>query len=292
MLPSTIVTLAWCGASRVVVNSRAPVRARLSATAIEATLGGAEAQRAEFFALMPSEKLPGVSLDLRLFASKEEDHFQAKVFARQEGTAPQWKDVGTVAVEKEAQLGEAVSKQRSLIARWAYEAINDFETNELLLDLGAPLELAYATRPPKAPFWEKQAQMVPVPVAEGAPFAPALRCGFLGKISREYRGGGATARYERIVLGQPPETPEARNEHWGASNGPYGESCADANALGPALGSRPAAPVLPSPSLHTQRLTQKKGLASPHGPPSLRQASTRSTPRRSRSCMDARRPPS
>ena len=33
-----------------------------------------------------------------------------------------------------------------------------------------------------------------------APFSPDLRCGFLGKVSREYRGGGVSARYERIEL--------------------------------------------------------------------------------------------
>ena len=34
-----------------------------------------------------------------------------------------------------------------------------------------------------------------------------MRCGFLGVLAREYRGGGVSARYDRIVLGQPPEVP-------------------------------------------------------------------------------------
>ena len=61
-----------------------------------------------------------------------------------------------------------------------------------------------------------------VPVPADAPFEPSLRCGFLGKTSREYRGGGVMARYERIVLGQPPAVPPPRSENWGSSGGPYG----------------------------------------------------------------------
>ena len=31
--------------------------------------------------------------------------------------------------------------------------------------------------------------------------------GFLGQVAREYRGGGVSARYERIEIGKPPEVP-------------------------------------------------------------------------------------
>ena len=31
-------------------------------------------------------------------------------------------------------------------------------------------------------------------------YEESLRCGFLGKPAREYRGGGVSARYDRIVL--------------------------------------------------------------------------------------------
>jgi len=36
-----------------------------------------------------------------------------------------------VAAATEAELTPAVAAQRPLIERWAYEVINDFETNEL-----------------------------------------------------------------------------------------------------------------------------------------------------------------
>ena len=37
--------------------------------------------------------------------------------------------------------------------------------------------------------------------------AEDVRCGFLGVLAREYRGGGVSARYDRIVLGQLPQVP-------------------------------------------------------------------------------------
>lgn len=221
MLAVWLAAAAWVGPTAS-PRSAFAARSRNPLAIVEATAACVEEQKAEFFALMPSEKLPEVSLDLRLFASKKDDKFQAKVFARQEGTVARWTDVGTVAVVDEAKFEAAVAKQRALIERWAYEVCNDFETNALLLNRDEPVELGWAVRPPKAPFWEKQPTLKPVPVAMGAAFEPSLRCGFLGKVGREYRGGGATARYERIVLGQPPEKPEARNKHWGASGGPYG----------------------------------------------------------------------
>jgi len=191
-------------------------------TPIEATAACAEEQRSEFFALMPSEELPRVSLDLRLFASKADDHYQAKVYARQEGTVSKWADVGMVAVEEDGLFAAAVAKQRALITRWAYEVCNDFETNELLMNLDDPIELAWAVQPPKAPFWEKQLEIRLSTLPTDATFEPDMRCGFLGKVSREYRGGGAMPRFERIVLGQPPAVPERRSENWGSSGGPYG----------------------------------------------------------------------
>lgn len=197
-------------------------RTRSLVAKIEATPECAEEQKEEFFALMPSENLPAVSLDLRLFASKADDNFQAQVFARQDGTFPTWKDVGTIATTDEQLFEQAVAKQRPLIERWAYEVCNDFETNELLLDLEKPVELCYAARPPEVPFWEEKPKLKQVDVPADASFEPSLRCGFLGKTAREYRGGGVMARYERIVLGQPPAVPLPRSENWGSSGGPYG----------------------------------------------------------------------
>ena len=52
------------------------------AMAVEANAAGAEEQKEAFFELMPSEKLPEVSLDLRAFRSKDKDHTMASVFAR------------------------------------------------------------------------------------------------------------------------------------------------------------------------------------------------------------------
>ena len=135
---------------------------------------------------------------------------------------PRWKDVGTIAVETDGNFAAAVAKQRPLITRWAYEACNDFETNELLLDLDQPVELAWAVQPPKAPFWQKQPEIQLETVGEATAFDAGLRCGFLGRTGREYRGGGAVARYEKIVLGKAPEVPEARGKYWGMSGGPYG----------------------------------------------------------------------
>ena len=39
-----------------------------------------------------------------------------------------------------------------------------------------------------------------------APYDASLVCGFLGRPGRESRGGGVTARYDRIVF--PPTAPE------------------------------------------------------------------------------------
>ena len=175
---------------------------------IEANNKCAEEQRAEYFALMPSEKLPEVSLDLRAFASKKDDNVQAGVFARQVGTVERYTNVGYVACLDEASLSAAVAKQRDLIVRWAYESCNDFETNALLmkLDDGAePIQIAWAKQPEPQSMLDKMMGK-PAPknmvteVPPDTPFDPDTRCGFLGKVSREYRGGGVSSRYERIVL--------------------------------------------------------------------------------------------
>lgn len=71
-----------------------------------------------------SQKLPSVSLDLRAWASKEEDFFIAGIFARQDGTVPKWKNIGSVATVEEGRITQAVAKQYELIARWAYEVQN------------------------------------------------------------------------------------------------------------------------------------------------------------------------
>ena len=118
-----------------------------------------------------------------------------------------WKNVGYVACLEQADLTPAVAKQRALITRWAYEALNDFETNALLMRIDGPepIELAWALAPPKqSPLDALMGKPKPVnlvtEVPPDAPFSPDLRCGFLGKVSREYRGGGVSARYERIEL--------------------------------------------------------------------------------------------
>lgn len=218
MLVAIFATVAWLGPPTAAVGRARPI----VASAIEATPEGAEAQRNEFFALMPSENLPKVSLDVRLFASKKDDNFQAKVFARQEETVPKWKDIGTIACTDESQFSAAVAKQRALITEWANQVCNDFETNTLVLDLSKPVEIAWGTEPPKAQFWEKQEPIKLERVPADASFGEDLRCGFLGKPAREYRGGGVSPRFERIVLGQPPEVPAPRSENWGNSGGPYG----------------------------------------------------------------------
>ena len=58
----------------------------------------------------------------------------------------------------------------------------------------------------KAPA-EPPAKAVVLP---GAAFDDTCRCGFLGVLAREYRGGGVSARSDRIVLGKDPETPVRR----------------------------------------------------------------------------------
>jgi len=165
-----------------------------------------------FFDLMPSEKLPTVSLDLRAYASREEDKgFQAKVFARQEGTVPRWKDVGTVASLNSELLSQAVAKQRPLIARWAYLVCNDFTTGNLLMQVDGPtIELSWATQPPKpGPFdalFGKEIKLELNEVPTGQPFDESMCCGFLGKPGREVKGGGALPRFERIEF--PETSPE------------------------------------------------------------------------------------
>lgn len=179
---------------------------------IEPTEECAEAQRAAYFEMMPSRKLPTVSLDLRAFASTKDDAFEAGVFARQEGRVDSWTNIGSIATVDPGCFTDAVAKLQPLICRWAYEVCNDFETNELLLDLDAPIELSWAVKPPKPSFWEalqgkKEDAPVFTPVPEQAAFDEDLSCGFLGVLAREYRGGGVSARYERIVIGKPPEMP-------------------------------------------------------------------------------------
>jgi len=187
-----------------------------SIVAVEATEASAVEQRAQYFALMPSRKLPEVSLDLRAFASKEDDHVEAGVFARQAGTVPEWRNIGVVAAEEDGKLTPAVAKQFDLITRWAYEVCNDFETNTLLMQLdGAPIEIAWAIKPPVPSLFEKlqgKEEEPPafVEVAPGTAFDDGLRCGFLGSLARQYRGGGVSARNDRIVIGQPPEVPVRR----------------------------------------------------------------------------------
>ena len=114
------------------------------------------------------------------------------------------------------------------------QVINDFETNALRLDLERPIELAWAVQPAPVSFLDslrgaKPEAVVytpvpaeaaaaagdePRPLREEAPGEPAARgageaprAGFLGVLMREYRGGGVSARYERIVLGREPEVP-------------------------------------------------------------------------------------
>ena len=189
-----------------------PPRASVWLSAIEPMQESAEAQRAGYFDLMPSRSLPKFSFDTRLLASTADDACEAGVFVRQEPAVPQWRNVGSIAAAEEALFSAAVAKQRALIERWAYEACNDFETNELVMDLEAPMELAWSVEPAKPSFFDslqgvKPADPVFSAVPADAEFDEDLRCGFLGVLAREYRGGGVSARYERIVIGQEPETP-------------------------------------------------------------------------------------
>ena len=62
-----------------------------------------------------------MSLDLRAWASKEDDCTTAGIFVRQDGTVPKWKNIGAVAATEEGLLTQAVAKQYELIVRWAYE---------------------------------------------------------------------------------------------------------------------------------------------------------------------------
>jgi len=175
----------------------------------------AQRQRDAYFSLMPSKELPTVSLDLRAWASKDDDNFDAGVFARQAGTVSLWKNVGTVATVDKGALTAAVAAQRGLIVRWAYELITDFETNRriMTLDDGQPMiEIAWAVRPAKPGFFEslmgkEEDAIVYTEVPPDAAFDASLRCGFLGKLAREYRGGGVSARSDRIVIGKEPEVP-------------------------------------------------------------------------------------
>ena len=187
----------------------------LTMSAIEASEEQAVAQRESYFAMMPSKKLPTVSLDLRAFASTDDDASEAAAFARQASTVDDWKNIGTVSAGSDSDLTAAVARQRPLIERWAYEVCNDFETNELKMSLdddAPPIEIAWAVRPPKPGFLDglmgkKEEPIEQIVVPPDAAFAEDVRCGFLGVLAREYRGGGVSARYDRIVLGQLPQVP-------------------------------------------------------------------------------------
>ena len=205
-------SIAWTSSSPTVAATRCPAVVRAvspCAKLLEANAVTIEEQKAEFFALMPSEKLPEVSLDLRGLASKSKDHVQAKVVARQEGTVTRWTDVGTVATLDEASLTDAVAKQRAIIVRWAYLVCNDFETDALLMNPdGPPIELqwffnSFTPNPIEALMGKKVERKV-VPVPRGTVFEEGTRCGFLGKPGRERRGGGVTARYDKIEWPDEP----------------------------------------------------------------------------------------
>jgi len=194
-----------------VVSSRAT---RPMASAIEATEACAQQQREEYFRLMPSKELPKVSLDLRAFRSTANDAVEAGIFARQQGTVVAWENIGVVATTDTKLFSEAVSKQRVLIERWAYEVCNDFETNKLrmVLEGGPPIELAWAIEPAKPSFMDSlmgKLEDAPIfhEVERDVGFDVEVQCGFLGTLAREYRGGGVSARYERIVIGKEPEVP-------------------------------------------------------------------------------------
>jgi hypothetical protein len=199
-------TLRWSGTALL---------ARAGEVVMSVTEEYACRQRAAYFKLMPSKELPKVSLDLRAWASTADDNFEAGVFARQEGTVNEWVNIGAVATADAAAFSQAVAKQRELISRWAIEVCNDFETNALLMDPDRPVELAWAIEPKKPSLFDSVfAQKKPgaeraqfVEVAPDCNVDDELRCGFLGRLSREYRGGGVSARYERIVIGQAPEVP-------------------------------------------------------------------------------------
>lgn len=197
--------------------------------AVEATEACAEEQRAVYFELMPSRELPKVSFDTRLLKSREHDGFEAQVLARQEGTVRQWKNVGAVACESEAQAGAAVAKQYELIREWARQVCNDFETNALLMSLeddAPPIQLGWVVRPTPLSLFDRLAgkaeekpTLTEVPPPSGA--VEDVRCGFLGVLSREYRGGGVSARYERIVLGKAPDVPYRAPSQEKYKQGPY-----------------------------------------------------------------------
>ena len=202
---------------------------------LEVTVSCAEERRDEYFALMPS-KAPK-----RGWGAGRIDNFEAAVFARQDDTVPTWKRVGMVATLGEEFVTQAVAKQRSLIVRWAYEACNDFETNQRVMKLDEPIEISWAIEPEKPTLFgtmqstfevnvlkkrQEFKRVVYNAVPEDASFDADLRCGFLGKPAREYRGGGVSARFDRIEIGKEPEVPTRA-----ASQSQYDEKYANGAGL-------------------------------------------------------------
>ena len=209
-------------------------RAAAPIALIEATASCAEERRQEYFSLMPS-KAP------KRAWGADDDNFEAAVFARQAGTVPTWKRIGYVATVDKGLTTQAVAKQRALIVRWAYEVCNDFETNQRILNLDEPIEISWAIEPEKptlfgtiqstfeANVMKKQPEfkrVVYTAVAEDASFDADLRCGFSGKPAREYRGGGVSARFDRIEIGKEPEVPTRA-----ASQAQYDEKYANGAGL-------------------------------------------------------------
>ena len=220
LLLTAFISAAWLH-SPTIRRCAAPI------ASIEAMESSAQQQRDLYFELMPSQALPTTSLDMRAWMPKDKDNFEAQVMARQDGTVAKWRNIGVVATVDAACFSAAVAKQRDLIARWAYEACNNFETNELLMDLdGAPIELGWTIKPEKPSLFDsligqKKAEKATVTLVEPGIEFDDVRCGFLGVVSREYRGGGVSSRSDRIVLGQPPEVPKRRESQAQFKDSPY-----------------------------------------------------------------------
>jgi len=165
----------------------------------------ADAQREAYFSLLPWEKKPTfdlggrpTTLDLRAFIQpfNRGSAVRAAVFARQTGAAAQWRIVGDVGALDEAAITTAVANQRDIINAWARAFYTDFETDERLLRLDAPIQLGWAIQ---SKAKGKQAEwMHEVPL--DTPMDETVRCGFRGSPSRPVKGGGVTPRLVKIEL--------------------------------------------------------------------------------------------
>ena len=226
-----------CATSALLLGGpRTPMRhPAVAMAAIGANKAAEEAQKAEYFAMLPWEvptriELPfGMksSLDLRAFVQpfNRSDAVMSGVWVCQEGVSrekvyPQprkngkdgWRSIGLVSALDEASLPLAVARQRDLIIAWANEYVRAYKTDEKVFNFAPdapPIRIAYGDRPSPTSWnwitditWEGDLTEVPL----DTPIDESVRCGFFGSASRSQMGrtkDGRQAGFRFVAIELP-----------------------------------------------------------------------------------------